>query len=41
VPIVKDYSRASQSFLFARPTRAEHDSRTRTLVFGGLMGGVS
>ena len=34
MPIAKDYSRASQSFLFARLTRAEHDFKPRTLVFG-------
>src|SRR5262249_3321724 len=33
--IARDYSRASQSFLFAHLTRANHDFIPRTLVFGG------
>src|SRR5262245_18757184 len=31
MPIVRDYSRASQCFLFARLTRARHDFICRTL----------
>ncbi len=31
MPIVRDYSRASQCFLFARLTRAKHDFICRTL----------
>src|SRR5215471_9623698 len=40
VPIARDYSRTSQSFLFARLTRAEHDFIPRTLVFGARLGGL-
>jgi hypothetical protein len=41
MPIARDYSRASQSFLFARLTRAKHDFIPRTLVFGRVSGRTS